>query len=115
MPFPEYEDMDDPLLCFILLNGGRDHEVSAGSTYEPLADFFRLTKHERNDPRPDGRSEPEWHNRVQWARQRPINHGYLDGSRDGFWRLTAAGLQRAERVVSKYETLKRWVPKPLPS
>lgn len=111
MPFPRYEDMDDPLLCFILLNGGQDHGVSAHSTYEPLADFFRLTNPERKEPRPDGYSEARWHNRVQWARQRLINHGYLDGSQHGIWRLTAAGLQRAERVVSKYENLKRREPK----
>ncbi|NIA21045.1 MAG: hypothetical protein GWP05_03520 [Anaerolineaceae bacterium] len=102
MGFPEYKDVDDPLLCFILLNGGSDHAVSAGSTYEPLADFFGLDEQERTQPRPDRPPEPLWHNRLQWSRQRLINHGYLDGSQDGIWRLTLAGLRRAARVLDRY-------------
>jgi restriction endonuclease Mrr len=107
MPFPEYEDMDDSLLCFILLNGGDAHKVTANSTYEPLADFFGLTRDERVRQRRDGRGGSQWHNRVQWDRQRLINHGYLDGKERGFWKLTPEGFQRASSIVSKYTSLKQ--------
>ena len=49
----------------------------------------------------------QWHNRMQWARQRLINHGLLDGSERGFWRLTPEGLERAGRVANKYANLKQ--------
>jgi hypothetical protein len=65
MSLPEYEDMEEPLLCFILLNGGDQHDVRADLTYEPLADFFALTREERTQPRPDSHPGALWHNRVQ--------------------------------------------------
>ena len=107
MPFPNYEDMDEPLLCFILLNGGHDHKVATNSTYEPLADFFGLAREERVRQRYDGRGGSQWHNRIQWARQRLINHGLLDGSERGFWKLTPEGLERAKRVANRYASLKQ--------
>jgi len=107
MSFPEYEDMEEPLLCFIYFNGGENFEVSPSDTYEPLADFFELTKEERIRPRPDGYSGSHWQNRVQWTRQRLINQGYLDGSTRGRWRLTDSGIQRASSISSKYISLKK--------
>ena len=107
MDFPEYEDMEEPLLCYIYFNGGEEYEVRPADTYDPLADYFGLSQAERNRPRPDGHSGSHWQNRVQWTRQRLINHGYLDGSTRGIWRLNAQGRQRAERVAHRYEILER--------
>ena len=107
MKFPEYNDMEEPLLCFILLNGGSNHKVIVRATYEPLADFFGLTREERLRQRYDGRGGSQWHNRVQWTRQRLINQGYLDGEERGFWKLTPDGIQRANRVANKYASLKQ--------
>ncbi len=109
MPFPECEEMDGPLLCFILLNGGSEHRVSAGSSYEPLANFFKLTENERIQRRPDGHPGLHWHNRVQWTRQRLVNHGYLDGSHHGVWKLTPEGVEHALRelrLAGEYEVLR---------
>ncbi|HVA81063.1 MAG TPA: winged helix-turn-helix domain-containing protein [Candidatus Binataceae bacterium] len=107
MHFPDYEEMDEPLLCFILLNGGPDHAVQPNVVYEPLADFFGLTKEDKIKARADGYAGRQWHNRVQWARQRLVNQGYLVGSLRNVWRLSAAGVKRASLVADKYAALKR--------
>lgn len=107
LAFPQYEEMVEPLLCFIYFNGGKDFAVRPNDTYEPLADFFKLTDQERVQPRHDKRPGKEWHNKVQWTRQRLINDRELDGSKRGVWRLTPKGLSRAKRVCSKYESLRQ--------
>jgi restriction system protein len=106
MPFPEYEDMEEPFLCYIFFNGGSEYAVRADTTYEPLADFFDLTKEERTRSRPDRPLELHWHNRVQWTRQRLINQGDLDGRKRGIWKLTDQGLKRASSVASRHMRLK---------
>ena len=107
MAMPEYEDMEEPLLCYIFFNGGKGYSVRPADTYDPLADFFGLSRDERIRPRPDGYSGSQWQNRVQWTRQRLINHGDLDGSIRGVWRLSPQGVQRATRVSSRYSALRR--------
>jgi len=96
--FPEHEEIVDPLLCFILLNGGHQYEIRAAEVYEPLAVFFGLTKTERTQSRKDGRSGRQWDNQVQWARQRLINRGLVESGGHGVWRLTGAGVRRAMQV-----------------
>ena len=105
MGFPEYDDMEGPLLCYIYFNGGSSYSASPSETYKPLADFFGLSKEERNRPRPDGYSGTQWQNRVQWTRQRLINRDDLDGSIRNVWRLTPQGVRRARRIADRYESL----------
>ncbi len=107
MPFPDYEKLADALLCFIYLYGGSNYQVCADSTYEPLADYFELGQRERSRPRPDGYSGLQWHNRVQWTRQRLINQGYVEGRDHGLWGLTAQGMSRARSIVSCFSSLKK--------
>jgi hypothetical protein len=112
MAYPQYDEMDDPLLCFILLYGGDNHVVDAGFTYEPLADFFGLTATEQTAPRSDGGSGTQWQSRVQWARQRLINQGLIvdppkDRSERGHWTLSPEGVQRARLAVGQYRRLQR--------
>lgn len=90
MPFPKYKEMDDTFLCYIYFHGSNNFSVRPSDMYEPLADFFKLTKQERMQRRHDGRSGTEWDNKVQWERQRLINHSKLDGNIDGIWRLTCS-------------------------
>jgi hypothetical protein len=104
--------MVDPLLCFILLNGGEDHRVAARSIYEPLADFFGLTGEERTAPRKDGYPGKQWEMRVQWTRQRLINHGLIvnppkDRSETGYWTRSPDGLRRAHEIAGTYAPLRR--------
>jgi restriction endonuclease Mrr len=103
MHFPDFQEMDEPLLCLMYFNGG---SVRPRDTYDPLAEFFGLTSKDRMRPRPDGYTGSHWKNRVQWARQRLINHGFLDGSTRGIWRLSPAGMNRASRVASGYASLR---------
>ncbi len=105
--FPEHEEIVDPLLCFILLNGGPKHEVRAAEVYQPLATFFRLTETERTQPRKDGYSGRQWDNQVQWARQRLINRALAETGGHGIWRLTPAGVLRAIDSAPKYKSLKQ--------
>ncbi|MDX9755670.1 MAG: winged helix-turn-helix domain-containing protein [bacterium] len=107
MCFPEYKDMEEPFVCYIYLNGGKNHEIRPCDIYDPLADFFGLTMRDRNMPRPDGYSGTIWKNRVQWLRQRLVNHGYLDGSKKGIWRLTDRGVLLASSVVARYSNQQR--------
>ncbi|WP_425156069.1 winged helix-turn-helix domain-containing protein [Candidatus Binatus sp.] len=91
--------MDEPLLCFIYLNGGSGFAVRSRTVYEPLAELFGLTQADQKRSRPDGHAGVHWHNRVQWERQRLINKGLLDGSTRGVWRLSPAGIDRASLVL----------------
>jgi len=68
MAMPEYEDMEEPLLCYIFFNGGKTYSVRPADTYDPLADYFGLSRDERTRPRPDGHSGSHWQNRVQRIR-----------------------------------------------
>jgi len=100
MPFPEYEELERPLLCYIHQNGGSKFEVQASSTYIPLADHFRLSTSERLQLRGDGRDEALWNNMVQWARRKLKDNGYLESAPRGVWRLSAAGIKAAERLCN---------------
>lgn len=107
MAFPEYADIEEPLLCFIYLRGGPGHDVAASDSYRPLADYFGLSELERKQPRED-RDEPLWNNMVQWARRKLNDNGYLAASRHGRWKLSDAGIAAAKRCSDKYAT--RWRP-----
>lgn len=102
MPFPEYQDIEDPLLCEIYIRGGK---VRASETYKPLADYFSLTDAERRMTRDevhhDGRDELHWNNMVQWARRKLKAQGYLASAGHGIWQLSAEGMQAAEKVCKR--------------
>lgn len=64
--FPAYDDIHDPLLCFIYLNGGPRHIVNSHDTYDPLADYFGLPPAALEVLRKDKKG-PHWNNMVQWG------------------------------------------------
>ena len=68
--------------------------VEPSSVYAPLADVLNLSAAQRIADR----REPEWHNLVQWARKRLVRKRQLDNSRPGYWRLTLAGHEEAQRL-----------------
>jgi hypothetical protein len=74
------------------------------SVYGPLADRFGLNALQRHATRRD-RDELAWHNRVQFARRRLVDLGYLDGSERGLWGLTPAGRAEADRLASEPEVI----------
>jgi hypothetical protein len=81
MTFPAYRDIEDPLLCYIYRNGGTQYCVRSSDTYEPLAEFFKLSPSKRMTTRDelhnDGRVELVWNKMVQWARRELKNMGVL--------------------------------------
>ena len=111
MTYPEHDEIAEALLCLILLNGGHEHTVRSGATYEPLADLFGLSRAKRIALRPDGREGTHWQTLVQWARQRNINRGFMINpkkvpSRRGFWKLSYTGIQQAQSVAGHYPSLR---------
>ena len=99
--YPPHYEIEDALLSYIFEHGGASFEVRAQSTYEPLADHFELTREERTRTRDeelgDGRDEPVWNNRVQWARNELRKQGELAPSRRGYWRLSEKALKKLRR------------------
>lgn len=101
MAFPEYKELEEPLLCYIYRRGGANCQVRTEDAYEALADHFGLTDAERGVPRPGEPGEPQWNNMVRWARRKLKDAGYLDpGSPRGVWRLSSSGIARAKRRCS---------------
>jgi len=99
MAYPAYEEVELPLLKLLYEYGGPEYKMRSKDTYEPLADHFGLGVIERAQTRDellgDGRSEPVWHNRVQWARRKLKERGYLESSKRGYWKLSEKGVQKA--------------------
>ncbi|WP_454175056.1 winged helix-turn-helix domain-containing protein [Gordonia sputi] len=92
LAFPEYAEVETPLLCLIYGSGG---QIEAREAYEPLADYFGLSVAERSEMRTDGRREPRWNNMVQWARRKLNDQGYLERAGHGVWKLSSAGMDAA--------------------
>lgn len=104
--FPGYEDVEEPLLCFILFHGGPQHQVRASDTYRPLADFFGLSAAQRHEVLDDGTGRPKWNNMVQWARRKLKERSLLADAGYGVWKLSDKGLMEGQRIQSKYTKLK---------
>jgi restriction endonuclease Mrr len=69
------------------------------SVYDPLADTMGLTSAQRHAAIPKS-NKGAWQNLVQWARQGLVNKGWLDDSRRGYWPLTSAGHEQADKILS---------------
>ncbi len=99
MAYPAYEEVELPLLKLLYEHGGPEYQMRARDTYEPLADHFGLSVIERSQTRDellgDGRHEPVWNNRVQWARRKLSEYGYLEKSKRGYWKLSKRGAEKA--------------------
>jgi 5-methylcytosine-specific restriction protein A len=100
--YPAYEELELPLLKLIYERGGRVYEMKASDTYDLLADYFNLSDLERKQTRDnllnDGRNELVWNNRVQWARRKLNEYGYLSPSQRGLWKLSQEGVAKARTI-----------------
>lgn len=110
MSYPEYDELKNALLCFIFYNGDQESDcsIAAKATYDPLADYFDLTEHERKELH--GENDFEWRNRVQFAKNFLKEEGrVLDNhpSRPTIWRLSELGQNRAQNIRSNYRSLDR--------
>lgn len=102
MPIPTQREIEIPLLHLINTLGG---EVKPKDTYEPLADYFKLTKAEREQLLPNTPYK-KFENNVQWARMRLVYKGLIDNSIRGLWKITEKG----KKELAKYGLLNQSFP-----
>ena len=95
---PHYADVERELLLFLFKSGGTTYGRKAEEVYSPLADVFSLTGEQRTRLR-SGREEALWNKRVQWARRKLVEAGFMYREPRGLWRLTESGRQRAETLA----------------
>jgi restriction endonuclease Mrr len=87
MDLPNHPDVERALLTLL---ASHDHPVRPLNVYGQLADRFKLTTEQMKVRRTD-RDEPLWNNRVQWARNRLVQHGLMKKGPRGLWSLTDLG------------------------
>jgi hypothetical protein len=94
MPIPSRKDIQIPLLHLIHDMGG---EVRRRDVFDTLADYFGLTKEEREEIYPSG-FHKKFNFRVQMARKRLCSRGFLDDSIRGLWKITEKGRKELSRL-----------------
>ena len=79
MSYPISSKIRDALHSFIYFRGSSDFRIKCSDTYRPLADYFQLTKQEREIlcTSEGNKSKRQWENMVQWARNDLLKAGYL--------------------------------------
>jgi restriction system protein len=91
MARPAQVALEIPLLRAIQRLGGN---ARPRDVYDPVAEEFpELTDADRQE-RMESNGSLKWENDVQWARQRLVGKGEIDGSIRGVWSLTDKGLVR---------------------
>jgi hypothetical protein len=100
-----YEDVLKEELLLFLVNEP-DYSATSTRAYEQLARLHpELTEGELHDPYPH--SVSHWANRVQFARQRLVEAGFLykpnahPSAPRGQWMLTPRGISEARRLLGK--------------
>ncbi|MBU2549134.1 MAG: winged helix-turn-helix domain-containing protein [Proteobacteria bacterium] len=105
MTYPNYQDIEVPLLVEIYKRGGKVRPSERGGypkdIYETMADFFQLSKEERErDIEVGGKVEPKWNNMVRWARRKLKDNGYLvSPSKHGVWEISDEGKVHVENLI----------------
>jgi restriction system protein len=89
MSFPTQKQVEIPLLKVLAQLGG---EARPQDVYPKVAEYFQqLTKEDLEERLPSSPSTVKWWNLVQWARQRLVEGGEIDGSTRGVWKITNRG------------------------
>jgi len=94
MAYPKQSEIEIPLLLEIDKAGGK---ARPQDVYAKVAQHFsQLTAEDLERHLESSPSINKWQNHVQWARQKLIVKGELDGSVRGVWKLTDLGKKRIE-------------------
>ncbi len=105
MAIPDFQTIMLPLLQFAA--DGKEHSIHEATDY--LADYFKLTPEEVNEPLPSG-VQKKFYNRVSWARTYLKKSGLLTSPRRSYFQITERGRQvlaeNPARIDIKY--LKRF-------
>ena len=89
MSFPTQKQVEMPLLRVIDSFGG---QAKPQEVYARIAEQFpQLTSEELDERLPNSPSTRKWWNLIQWARQRLVEEGQLDGATRGIWKITQKG------------------------
>jgi hypothetical protein len=92
MAYPKQSDVEIPLLLEIDKAGGQPRPQDV---YAKVAEHFaQLTTEDLERRLESSPSTYKWHNRVQWARQKLVEKGEIDGSIPGVWKITELGRKR---------------------
>src|SRR5215475_10428868 len=98
MPFPRQVEIEVPLLQALVELGG---EGRPRDIYPLVAKRFpELTPEEQEERLENYPSTRKWWNLIQWARQSLVDHGDIDGSTRGLWKITPAGRSRVSGETS---------------
>ena len=98
MAIPDYQSLMLPLLQ--LASDGAEH--SFREAVERLAESFRLTEDERQQPLPS-RAQPVFVNRVGWARTYLVKARLLESPRRGYFRISQRGKDVLARNLKKID------------
>jgi restriction system protein len=97
MAIPTQKAIELPLLTELQKIGGR---AKPKELYPLVAQHFPdLTPEDMQERMRDGFTY-KWWNRVQWARQKCVEIGEIDGSEFGVWKITPEGVARVERETT---------------
>lgn len=98
MPIPDYQTIMLPLLKF--MGDGKEHHVR--DMIDRLAGVFQLSTEERRTLLPSG-NDVAFNNKVKWSRLYLGKAGLLESQREGYWRITASGLQVLSQNPSRID------------
>ena len=96
MAFPKQRELEIPLLIELDRAGAaaRPSEI-----YPKVAAHFpQLTEADLAERLPSSPATFKFNNQVQWARQRLVELGEIDGSTYGVWKITEKGRQRLRQT-----------------
>jgi restriction system protein len=92
MTFPKQSDIELPLLATLQKLGGT---AMPRDVYPIVAGYFpNLVDADLEQRLESYPSVRKWWNIVQWARQRLVDNGDIDGSTRGVWKITEQGVNR---------------------
>lgn len=105
MVLPTERNVDLSLLRVLANAGG---QLPMSTAIDNVTTFYpKITQEDLAGRLKNGVSR--WRNSVQWARQRLITKGELDGSVRGVWKITDKGKARLEREWSSWKPVYRHV------
>jgi restriction system protein len=94
MTFPKQSDVEIPLLRALMAAGG---QARPRDLYPVVANSFPDLSDEDQEVRLESSpSTRKWANLVQWARQKLIEAGDVDGGTRGVWKITPQGAARVD-------------------
>jgi len=108
---PKTKDVEIPLLLAIQKLGGK---AKAQEVYPEVGKYFpELSEADLAEQLPSGGNK--WTNRIQWGRQRLIEHGELSSPGHGVWAVTEKGMARLKEASSVQKVKPSVAPHDLPS